>query len=193
MKNIAALSTTNAHANVPKKLSSDTRDPTAPSSTSADVEIVNKLSDSRELTSFLTTNADGEVLETMELSASTRNGDVEVFNNLSDDKNLIGHWTTCANAWEPRLISLMHEVSGLKETVSNFQGLLSHALALLKKSTQCCSCVKENYKILKAGSSEMNISGVESTQNSTPKVQVKSSASKTQESHSASSTQRIQC
>ena len=136
MKNIAALSTTNAHAKVPKKSSSDTRDPTAPSSTSADVEIANKLSDSRKLTSLLTTNADGEVLETMESSASTRNGDVEVSNNSSDDKNLIGHSTTCANAWEPKLISLMHEVSELKETVSNFQGLLSRALALLENSTQ---------------------------------------------------------
>ena len=37
----------------------------------------------------------------------------------------------------------------------------------------------------------MNISGVESTQNSTPKLEVKSSASETQESHSASSTQRL--
>ena len=191
MKNIAALSKTNAHAKVSKKSSSDTRDPTAPSSTNTDVEIANKLSDSRKLTSPLTTNADGEVLETMESSASTRNSAVEVSNNSSDDKNLIGHSTTCANAWEPKLISLMHEVSELKETVSNFQGLLSRALALLEKSTQCRSCVKENYKILKAGSSEMNISGVESTQNSSPKVQVKSSASKTQESHSASSTQRV--
>ena len=79
----------------------------------------------------------------------------------------------------------------IKETVSNFQGLLSHALALSEKSTQCRSCVKENYKILKAGCSEMNISGVESTQNSNSKVQVKSSASKIQESHSASSTQGL--
>ena len=50
MKNIPALSTTNAHAKVPKKSSSDTRDPTVPSSTSADAEIANKLSDSRKLT-----------------------------------------------------------------------------------------------------------------------------------------------